>query len=199
MKTFFECRAHGGVARGFGLVELMVGLLIFSIASIGLRSSQLLAGRANSESIQATQAILLAREMLARIENNPLQLALYIAESDGWDGSPPVVSASACVLSACSTAELARYDVAQWQRWLLGAAGSDTADTVAMLPGVTACLERRDTTVTVFISWLGGTGEFERPDSGCLERSEALFAGSSGAEPVSARRVHISLASSIPG
>lgn len=62
---------------GFSLLEVLIAVLILAIGILGAASLQLSALRYHSGSLHATQASLLANDLLERVRANPEQLASY--------------------------------------------------------------------------------------------------------------------------
>lgn len=67
---------------GFSLLEVLIALLILALGILGAASLQLSALRYHSGSLHATQASLLANDLLERLRANPEQLASYALTLD---------------------------------------------------------------------------------------------------------------------
>ena len=141
----------GDRSAGFGLIEFLVALLLFTTGAAGLVSSQVVAQRASHAALQSTFALALAEDFLARIEANPLGIASYVVahlEAGGRDAPE-----TDCRHSPCTPSELARHDL--WQiSHLLGAGSGDGAGPrLARLHSPIACVQRSGGEVTVHLSW----------------------------------------------
>ena len=100
---------------GFSLIEVLVTLLIMSLALLGTAGLQAYSMRLNQGSQFRTQAVFLAADLAERIEAN--KTANYTVSGSGPFGigaSNPVN----CVTATCSSANLAAYDLWEWQRWV---------------------------------------------------------------------------------
>ena len=145
---------------GFSLLEVMVALLILSIGLLGIAGLQVTSKRTNFEANQRTTATMLTRDMLERIRANPGQLDTYTNGTTGrifkYDSLPAVVDCS----TACDTATLVTYDLAEWQFAIAGIAEQDAANNyLGGLVFPTACITvpagAPNGTVNVAIAWRG--------------------------------------------
>lgn len=93
---------------GFSLIELLVTLVIVSVGVLGVASLQIQSLQQNREAFFRAEATYLANGLIDRIRANPLQVyTLPIAQAP--------VAAGSCVLANCTSAEMAGYDLAEWQ------------------------------------------------------------------------------------
>ena len=99
--------------RGFSLLEVLVSLAILSVGLLGLAALQTVGLRINHDSYQRTQATMLAYDIADRMRANSVGLAAgqYLAPATLTTGSD-------CVAAACTTTELATYDIKTWQDML---------------------------------------------------------------------------------
>ena len=87
--------------RGVGLVEVLVAVLLLSVAVLGFSALQLQAIKATDESLVRTQALSVVRGLAENMRANPLQLAAYQTAL-----KTPNANASSCkALSDKCTAE----------------------------------------------------------------------------------------------
>ncbi|MDR0237938.1 type IV pilus modification protein PilV [Acinetobacter sp.] len=90
--------------KGVGLVEVMVALILLSIAVLGFVALQIRAVAATNEANMNVQAINIARDLAERMRMN----------RDGLTAFKDVVSApTKCANAFCSAHEMAQYDYAQ--------------------------------------------------------------------------------------
>ncbi|MEH6565627.1 MAG: type IV pilus modification protein PilV [Halopseudomonas sp.] len=68
-------RAHCG---GFSLLEVLIAVLVLALGILGAATLQLNALRYHAGSLHATQATLLAQDLLERLRANPEHLAAYV-------------------------------------------------------------------------------------------------------------------------
>lgn len=110
--------------RGVGMIEVLVALLVMSIGVLGFAGLQLRALNSSNQSHFRTQATAIAQSVVERISVNLDSRATYLssaswgqgamtkAQPGGWD---------ACVTSACTSAQVAAWDILQsrWLAWTL--------------------------------------------------------------------------------
>lgn len=109
--------------RGFSILELMIALFILSVGLLGLAALQSQAYRAESESYDRSQALILIDTIVARIKNNRNALGCYgftttVANSTIGFGTdaPPVCTG----FGTAETRAIADGDIAAWHSALLG-------------------------------------------------------------------------------
>jgi len=155
------CLAAGRAAwpsrrlQGIALLELLIALCIFSIGMLGLLSAQLAGKRAGFDALQRSIATGFARDILERIHANPAHVQAYRLGVVGESGEPlpePVVD---CDSSECTGAELASFDLWQWESRLRGGAGERAGSGSLLSPR--ACITGAGDEVEVVVSWLGLT------------------------------------------
>ena len=153
--------------RGVSLIEVLVTLVLISIALLGSASLQVLSKRANSEAAQRTIAAQLANDLLARMRGNRGVLDDYIpAGSLGHAtlGNAPTLDCSDEAVT-CTSDDVAAYELWQWEQQLDGAMELADGTGTGGLVEPTACLSGPvggDAGVyEVAIAWRGGT---EHPD-----------------------------------
>lgn len=142
-------------ARGSGLVEVMVALLVFATAMTGLLLTHLEARRGAAEALQRSVATLLAQDLLERIRGNPAEAGTYatlnlVGGSAGL--APPQQD---CTSSACTPLQLARYDLWHWQYQLLGFNERRDKRVLGGLASPDACIALSSHTLTLALVWLG--------------------------------------------
>ena len=97
--------------RGFNLIEVMVSLVIFSIGLLGLAGLQQVGLAQNSTAMQRTIAMSQAYDIFDRMRNN---------KSTDYSTAAPA-STPNCITSACSTSQIASYDLYEWNLALTNA------------------------------------------------------------------------------
>lgn len=144
----------GGVVsrrRGFGLLEFLVALLLFSTAVTGLLSTQLAGQRATHAALQSSVALSLARDVLARIEANAAATAAYLVTELGV--ATPETPEIDCRHFPCTPTELARFDLWQVAESLGISADGSYLPQLARLTDPRLCISRSGDEVTVLLSW----------------------------------------------
>ncbi len=128
--------------RGVSLVEILVTLVLISIAVLGSAAMQVFSKRTNSQAVQRTTAAYLASDMFERMRSNRTALASYLPEVElggGTQGTSPIID---CSLDGanCTTDDLALYDLWEWEQQLDGAAEQANARGVGGMLEATACI-----------------------------------------------------------
>lgn len=127
-------RAPRESARGASLVEVLVTLLILAFGLLGVAGLQAKVGKAQIESYQRSQALLLLEAMAERLSANLPQAASYVTAAPiGTGDSEP----TDCTTS--STPSGPSRDLCEWSNALKGAAENNGSAVGAMI-GARACI-----------------------------------------------------------
>jgi type IV pilus assembly protein PilV len=130
-------------SKGFTTLEVMVSLLLVSVALLGQASMLTTAVKMNKGAGFRMEATLLAAELSERMENNraAANTGAYVV-TPATSTVPSV--AKDCSTSTCTTTELASFDLATW-----------AASASANLPGAKWEVKRAGTpvTYTITLSW----------------------------------------------
>lgn len=135
-------------SAGFTLLEVLIAILVLSIGLLGLAGLQFSALRGNTQSYERSQAVALSYEIVDRMRAN------RVAASEGSFNLKPfenkAISVS-CEEAACTRAQAADFELAQWQRRLISTLPGATASIdQRCAPGI-PCLQR--STYTVRVLW----------------------------------------------
>jgi len=160
---------------GAGLIEVLVAVLIFATGMMGLVSAQVAGKRAGYEAGQRSIATALARDILERMRANPGQLAIYSRANLGDRQARLPAPAVDCATANCLPAELATYDLWQWESQLVGVAEQHGTRSVGGLVSPRACISRDAGAVAVTISWWGTTSASSPPSSACGSEIAGLY------------------------
>jgi type IV pilus assembly protein PilV len=183
--------------RGVGMFEFLLALLILSIGMMGLLAAQLAGKRAGFEASQRSSATALARDILERMRANPGQLDAYqIAGAGVAAGRLPPPDAD-CDAALCTAAQLAVFDVWQWESLLVGESEQVGGDSVGGLFSPRGCISRAGGAVTVTISWRSFAPEGPAATSDCGENAGPGAPQDAGIEET--RRHHLAIATYIAG
>lgn len=134
------------------MIEVLVTLLIISLALLGTAGLQAYSMRLNQGGQFRSLAVFLAADLAERMEaNRPATLAgsYVLASTTGADflAGAGATSSTACVSAACTAASLAAYDLSQWQ-----------SAVAATLPqsswSVALTVNGSQSTYTITISWV---------------------------------------------
>ena len=97
---------------GFSMVEILVTLVIVSITLLGTAGLQLYAMRVNQGGQFRTQAVFLASDIAERMEANKQEAINGSYALGNTTAASPL--STACNTDACSSFNLAAYDLNQW-------------------------------------------------------------------------------------
>jgi type IV pilus assembly protein PilV len=141
---------------GFTLVEVLVSLVVLAIGLLGIAKLMLLSSHANDSAYLRSQATELAYEILDDMRANR-QEAIIPQTYNTLAAVPAVAPGVLCVGAvACSTTQVALYDLYQWGLHLNansgvvppGALPNGQGSVLAFTSGA-----QPQTTVTIIVSW----------------------------------------------
>lgn len=136
---------------GSSLVEVAISLLVVSVATVGLAGLQISAKHLGHQAMQRTEAAALAMDLLERMRGNRTVLAHYRSKGMGAaSGADLARPDKNCDWMACRAAELAAWDLWNWERALNGATTGRGAGGLVRPLACIAVLERA---VTVLVTW----------------------------------------------
>ncbi len=140
-------------ARGAGLIEVLIAVLVLSVGLLGMLAMQTTAKRTAHEAAQRSLATAMAREILERMRSNPSALGSYVATLGR--GSIATAPAS-CVTGSCTPTQMASRDRYELEQMLDGAAEKiGDADKAGGLVSPTACITNAAGVVTAAVAWKG--------------------------------------------
>ena len=175
------------------MIEVLLTLLIVSVALLSSTALQLLSKRSNYDAAQRTSAAHLAEDLLERMRNNPDGLFDYITAGALGNGSQGNAPATDCGDPAvfCTVAELASFDLWQWEQLLDGRFELNAGESTGGLVSPTACIRGPgfggNGVYTVAIAWRGMT-ELGNPNSDACGEGNADY----GADNVNRRVMVVS-------
>ncbi|MCQ4347664.1 type IV pilus modification protein PilV [Pseudomonas stutzeri] len=157
--------SRGGAQAGFSLIEILVTLLILAIGLLGLAGLQTRMLTTELESFQRSQALVLAQDMVNRINANRVA-----ARSSAYSGSTVYGTGNTLGDSGCGGAD----DLCQWSQALKGAGtrSADDGSIVGALVGARGCVETvsgvgaSEVVLRVTVVWQGMTSTVA-PSLGC--------------------------------
>ena len=113
----------GRAARGFSLIEALITLFVFAIGILTIAGLQLISKKANYDAAQRTTAAMLvndiAERMRANLSTNGVALGDYLVEDVG--GGTIAQPGQDCTAGTCTNAQLAAWDLYEWEQLLDGA------------------------------------------------------------------------------
>lgn len=129
---------------GFSMIEVMISLLILLFGLLGLVGLMATSQRAETESYQRAQALLLLQDMVARINTNRTVAPCYAITTNLANGLPFAGVGSAappnCGLGAVEAYRLANTDLATWDSLLKGSAESFSGSNAGGVIGARGCI-----------------------------------------------------------
>ena len=133
---------------GVGLVEVLVALVLLSIAVLGFVALQIRAITASNEATMNVQATNIARDLAERMRMNRDGLAGYVANTDTTN----------CATAFCSPEDMAKYDFR-----LVRSRASDLGMSMAVLNCQGSTLVRK----CIYVAWEGTTATNGTGSSDC--------------------------------
>lgn len=146
--------------RGASLIEVLVSMVILMIGLLGLIGVMIESQRAQLESYQRVQALLLAQDMVARINGNRAAAECYRqADALGTgNGGTPAVHGD-CTFAAGSPQRVrVEQDLLEWKNLLLGSAERDSSGSnIGAVLGARGCIKKDPATqiFLVSVAWQG--------------------------------------------
>lgn len=174
--------------RGAGLIEIMIAMLIFTVGVLSLATMQVASKRSIYEAGQRSVATSLARDISERMRSNPAQLDAYVVNNIGDEGSLLSAPDPNCVNSSCTPAQLATYDLADWEALLVGASEQQGGNNAGGLVSPRACITHNSGQVAIAIAWLGVSSASDPNESACGADVTGLYDDPSLAEGNNLRR-----------
>jgi type IV pilus assembly protein PilV len=137
--------------RGFTLVEVLVAMIVLSIALLGIAKLMMFASRSNDSAYLRSQATELGYEILDTMRANR-----QTAINHGYDialGTMPSAPASCLQPTVCSNASLALYDVYTWKQRLGVSTGGSLPSGQGSIVTTTSGTSPTVTTATITVQW----------------------------------------------
>ena len=147
----------GGFSGGMSLIEVLVALLVFVIVATAVAATQLTGKRLGGDALHRTRAMAAAGDIIQSIAANPTQRDRFLIEGAGSPSAASIVPLADCRAVVCTPAQLADFDLWQWQQGLLGVQEQVSGRSVGGLPSARGCIRKSGAELVVAISWLGIT------------------------------------------
>lgn len=156
---------HRRAQAGATLIEVLIALLILMFGLLGLVGVMVQSQRAQLESFQRQQALLIAQDMVARMAVNKGVASCYVlATYLGVDKTTPPAS------TTCGTGTMAQktrfaQDMTDWLAMLQGAGEANGANSVGGIPDARGCITQDVTTgiYQVSVAWQGSVANSAPP------------------------------------
>ena len=143
--------------RGATLIEILVSLVILMVGLLGLVGVMIQSQRAQLESYQRIQAVLLVQDMASRLNANKTVAQCYVTAT--WIGTQQtsVPASSSCAVGTTAEKDRMVADLTEWRDLLLGAAERDAdGSSVGAVLGARGCITRDASDLyQVSVAWQG--------------------------------------------
>ena len=138
---------------GFSMIEVMVSLVILLLGLLGLVGLIVVSQRAETESYQRSQALLLLQDIVGRINANRRVATCYAITTDTVNGVPYLGKGStltpACGFGTTQANTLATSDLSAWSGLLTGTAETLGGSNLGAMVGARGCVSYDATTELV--------------------------------------------------
>lgn len=144
--------------RGATLIEILVSLVILLVGLLGLIGVMIQSQRAQLESYQRVQALLLVQDMVARITANRVAADCYVTTTPLGTGNSATPDASGCPAAASAVQQTrAVQDLTDWKNLLLGSTEASGGNNVGAMLDARGCVSKDVTTgiYQVAVVWQG--------------------------------------------
>jgi type IV pilus assembly protein PilV len=165
--------AHNPAGNGgFSLMEVLVSLVIAMLGLLGVAGFQVAAQKAETESYQRAQALILMNDMLERINANRYAAGCF-AFTDATQGSPYLGSTGSghytpanCALGPNPAGAVSAMN--EWDQLLQGAAEASGGALAGAMTGARGCVsfDAPTNTYTIAVAWQGLSALFA-PTKNC--------------------------------
>ena len=151
---------------GATLIEVLVSLLILMLGLLGLVGVMIQSQRAQVESYQRVQALLLLQDMAARLNANKAVSGCYVLASFLGTGNTTVPATTACAVGTVDQQSRVTSDLTEWRDLLLGSAELSGTDKVGAVLGARGCITKNASDLyQLSIAWQG-SGATAAPPAG---------------------------------
>lgn len=155
---------------GFGMLEVLVSMVIILVGLLGLAGLITLGQKAEMESYQRAQALILLNDMEDRINANRKVASCYaittLGESSEFLGTDGLVP-DACAVGTAEQQATRDADLDAWNDALLGAAETSDGANVGAMIGARGCIEQLDAAANIYllsVAWQGLSSTFAPVD-----------------------------------
>lgn len=136
-----------GSQSGFTLIEVLVAMIVLGIGVVGMASLQAVGVKESMDTIMRTQADILINDLVERMRINRAaaiegEASVYESAGEEISNPPPCASKTA----ACTPADIANYDLSQWQLAMQNSKLPSATGTVARTADV-------DNEFTIMLFW----------------------------------------------
>ena len=144
-------------AGGFAMIEVLVTMVVLLIGLLGLAGVTARASSAEMESYQRVQGILLAQDMVDRLNANRKMASCYSNGSTGMTVGKGYAGTPTCAGGTPEAAQ-AVLDLTAWDALLKGSAEVSGTNKIGAMIDARGCIRRIDATNNVYrisVAWQG--------------------------------------------
>jgi type IV pilus assembly protein PilV len=165
MKKSSAPRASLKAQAGATLIEVLVSLVILMLGLLGLVGVMIQSQRAQVESYQRVQALMLVQDIASRMTANKAVVGCYVIPTYIGTGNAVVPLASACTAGVAAQRTRAEQDLVEWRDLLLGSAEVIGGDKVGAILGARGCITKDPASnlYQVSVAWQGSGATFAPP------------------------------------
>jgi type IV pilus assembly protein PilV len=150
---------------GFSMVEILVTILIISLAVLGSAGLQVQALKTNQGGQFRNQAVFLLNDMVERMKANK---AYSVSSTTGYgDTTSSAGMTTDCYAAPCAAGALAAYDIAKWQAAILAVLPQGTGS-------VTQTVTGNPSSYRVTINWVDRKTNTKYATAGAALPTEAV-------------------------
>lgn len=145
---------------GFSLIEILVSLVVLLIGLLGFASLLVQSNKAEMESYQRVQALILMQDIVDRINTNRKVASCYVTPNPGG-GSAYVgtgyTGTPVCTAGSAEQQARAVADLTEWNDLLQGAAETKDGGNIGAMVGARGCVAFDSATnqYVVTVAWQG--------------------------------------------
>ncbi len=143
LKPGRPCKTGHSQERGVGLIEVLISILVIAIGLLGLAALQGKAQKAEMESYQRSQALILLQDMASRLRANRGERTSY------------VTTGCAATCSAVPASPTVARDLCEWANGLAGSAEKLGGQSVGAMLGGCGCITESSGEFVVSVAWQG--------------------------------------------
>ena len=155
LRPYARLRSRPKPQQGATLIEVLVSLVILMIGLLGLVGVMVHSQRAQLESYQRVQALMLVQDMAARIAANKLVADCYVLAAPIGTGNTTVPTACAVATATASQKDRVVQDLTSWRDLLLGSAESAAGSAVGGVLAARGCITQDGNTFQISVAWQG--------------------------------------------
>ena len=138
---------RAGREQGFTLMEVLISMLVLSVGVLGVAAMQITSLQNLQSSGSFGVAAMMAHDIGERMWVNQAQVLAGAYDHDDLPNSPPD-----CVADTCTAAEIADYDINDWQQQIKGYTTAGGTEVPPMLFNAYGSIAQEGTTNSYMIS-----------------------------------------------